>query len=369
MITESKFKSKRISCVSVFCYLVIVALISHSLSAQEIAGNEIGKPDSVRTERIEVNPFADLDNYAKNVPEHVSKNLKSLAKYLSLRANNDTEKARLVFSWVAHHIRYDDVAYNRGTYSDEKPATVLKRRLAVCAGYSALFESLAKEIGLEVKVISGYAKGYGNERHVAKINHDWNAVQIDGEWKLIDVTWGSSSSKRTKNGLKTSLEFNDFWFFTLPELFAFSHLPENSRWQLIRDKLSLNEFNNLPDLNYSLLKMGFSSISIFEVARSEGAKEFVEIKKTRYPYKIIETPLAGPLTRGKPYTFSFMSDKINQMEIEDSGKFTPFLKEGNVFRLNYTPKGKVLYIKSKMNSNPYFDDIIAVYRISESAKQ
>lgn len=353
--------------MSVCCYLVIVALISHSLSAQEIAGNEIGKPDSVRTERIEDNPFADLDNYAKNAPEHVSKNLKSLAKYLSLRANNDTEKARLVFSWVAHHIRYDDVAYNRGVYSDEKPVTVLKRRLAVCAGYSALFESLAKEIGLEVKVIPGYSKGF--ERYVSKINHDWNAVNIEGEWKLIDVTWASGYAIKTKRGLRSTLKFNDFWFFTPPEQFIFSHFPEDDRWQLIRDKLKLKDFNRMPIVHHAIFQAGFDSKLMFEVASSGDAKEFVEIYNTRHPYKIIEAPFVSPLIRGKQYSFSIMSEKIKQMEIEESGRTVPFQKEGNVFKLNYTPTGKVLYIKSKINANPYFNDTIAMYRISESAKQ
>lgn len=353
----------------VCCYLVIVALISHSLSAQEIAsGNEIGKPDSARTERIEDNPFADLDNYAKNAPEHVSKNLKSLAKYLSLRANNDTEKARLVFSWVAHHIRYDDVAYNTKHYSDEKPATVLKRRLAVCAGFSALFESLAKEIGLEVQVISGYAKGYGNERHVAKINHDWNAVQIDGEWKLIDVTWGNGFGRETVRGLKSEKKFDDFWFFTPPEQFVFSHLPESRRWQLIRKELSLREFNMLPKLDNRLFELGFDSKSILEAARG-GAKEFVETYKKKYPFKIIEGPFVSPLIRGKQYTFTITSEKITTIQIEDSGRIVPFQREGNIFRMKYSPMGRSLRIVAKINANFYFDDIIALYRISESAEQ
>jgi transglutaminase/protease-like cytokinesis protein 3 len=57
--------------------------------------------------------------------------------------------------------------------------------------------------------------------HIGKLpkqnDHEWNAVKIDGRWKLIDVTWASGSVS-TQTG-KFVPEFNDAYYGTAPEVF------------------------------------------------------------------------------------------------------------------------------------------------------
>ena len=72
---------------------------------------------------------------------------------------------------------------------------MLKDRKSTCDGYTNLFDDLAREMGLESSRIVGYAKGfdYTPGKPLAKPNHSWNAVKLEGKWNLIDATWGAGS--------------------------------------------------------------------------------------------------------------------------------------------------------------------------------
>ncbi len=52
---------------------------------------------------------------------------------------------------------------------------------------------MAKQAGIEVYNISGYAKGYGFKVGdiISGTNHEWNAIKYNGLFYLIDSTWGT----------------------------------------------------------------------------------------------------------------------------------------------------------------------------------
>lgn len=103
---------------------------------------------------------------------------------------------------------------------------ILNSGLAVCSGYSNLFEDLCKTLNIECKTICGYAKGYSfrpGERF-CETNHEWNCVLIDDRWRLVDSTWGAgivSSDKKFKK------EFDPFYFLTPPQIFIYEHYPQD----------------------------------------------------------------------------------------------------------------------------------------------
>lgn len=73
-----------------------------------------------------------------------------------------------------------------------------------------------------------------DEEELKKSNHAWNAVNINGTWQLLDCTWGDLSSE--------SKEFNlthrNFYFCAKPELFIFTHFPENKKWQMLSEPIN-----------------------------------------------------------------------------------------------------------------------------------
>lgn len=84
---------------------------------------------------------------------------------------------------------YDIKALNNNSIGDQSSKHVLDSRLAVCEGYAELFNSLSHAMGLNSVKISGFSKGLGysvGDELPDSINHAWNAVKIDGDWKLLD---------------------------------------------------------------------------------------------------------------------------------------------------------------------------------------
>ena len=61
---------------------------------------------------------------------------------------------------------------------------VFVNRTAVCAGYTDAFQLCMDILGIPCIEVSGIAD---NGREIG--GHAWNAVQLEDEWYMVDVTW------------------------------------------------------------------------------------------------------------------------------------------------------------------------------------
>ncbi len=206
--------------------------------------------------------YPEIDAHALAAPAEARRSIPALAAYLAASARNDREKARAIFRWVTANISYVDEEADPGL--DLRPEAVLARGTAVCAGYSDLFVSLARAVGLEAVEIAGWAKGYGTgpgSHFGGPKNHAWNAVRIDGAWQLIDCTWGAGSVD--EEGVYRR-RFESFYFLTPPEKLRYSHFPNQTRWQLVEPPVSLEEFEQLPFLRPAFFRCGLSALEPHE---------------------------------------------------------------------------------------------------------
>ncbi len=93
----------------------------------------------------------------------------------------DLQKAEYLNNYLAKTLRYDY------TYKSGDALTVVKTKVAVCAGYADMFQTLGESAGLKVGCITS-----------KQMNHRWNYVLIGDKKYHIDATWndiGSSASK------------------------------------------------------------------------------------------------------------------------------------------------------------------------------
>lgn len=194
--------------------------------------------------------FGDIDKVAKSISFNQSE---SLAIKLTENYSTDKEKVRALFVWIANNIKYDtDLAKDQNlinevytSFSDVNNYT-LKTKKAICSGYSYLFQSMCDEIGIESMVIDGFSRQiFDGFKVKEQIDHAWNAVKIDNKWYFVDTTWASGNVL----GDRFEKEFNDFWFFTDPEEFIYSHYPLNPEWTLLDREFTKEDFYNLPTLN------------------------------------------------------------------------------------------------------------------------
>jgi Transglutaminase-like superfamily len=177
--------------------------------------------------------FSGPDRHASLFPRQQVTSLDALAYQLTSPFESLTDKARSVFVWLHHNVRYDVDNFFRGTVKGSTPQSTLQTGLAVCEGYAALFSNLASYAGLESLVISGHGKGYGYEPLAPgstlppyNAGHAWNAVKIDhGEWKLIDACWGAGHVQG--KGMPYIQKFSPEYFCMSNEEFGIKHFPGN----------------------------------------------------------------------------------------------------------------------------------------------
>jgi transglutaminase/protease-like cytokinesis protein 3 len=120
-----------------------------------------------------------------------SRNPEKLALKLTSHLNDDAEKVEAIHCWITHHIKYDVKKIGNYDYSRISTETILKKRKAICMGYTDLFNELCKHAGIISTEVPGYTKGLHTDLndHFYIDEHIWNAVYINNEWKYIDNTW------------------------------------------------------------------------------------------------------------------------------------------------------------------------------------
>ena len=96
-----------------------------------------------------------------------------------LGGKSDYAKAKGVYEYLIDHTIYDLA------YRDQSLYSVLIQGRGVCAGYAAATQYLLNNLGIEAFCISGTAGNDGKRE-----SHSWNMAKLDGEWYLIDTTWG-----------------------------------------------------------------------------------------------------------------------------------------------------------------------------------
>lgn len=212
---------------------------------------------------IYLNNFEELRKLNVRVTSITSddtQNIYTLSKALTEGLTTDLEKIYVIYKWVTNNIEYDTVSFATGNFRGIGNAnTVIQRRKAICDGYSELVMRLGLQAGLNVKKISGYAKGFGYQigAPLNIPNHAWNSVQIDGKWYLLDATWDSGGvSSDTKQFFKNTGDY--VFFLTNPQIFIYSHLPEHDEWQLTKSTWDKNEFFSKVNVTETAFKLGLN---------------------------------------------------------------------------------------------------------------
>lgn len=182
--------------------------------------------------------YAVVDNKMAAIPKDLSGSTAGIATFISANFKTDTDKIRAAFHWTASNISYDVAnmfAVNFNETEPEKIAKTLQTKKGVCSHYAAVFNDIAKKIGVESYVIEGYTKQNGK---VGDLAHAWVAAKIDGQWFLFDPTWGAGFV----NNDKFYKKLNDAYFKVAPAKMIASHMPFDYLWQFLNYPITNGEF-------------------------------------------------------------------------------------------------------------------------------
>ena len=309
-----------------------------------------------------------LNSYVKEESENVKVDLSSLDDYvlsinyngtdtedyaalvnlITQNANTKYEKARAIFMWLANNISYDV------TYSIYDADRTFSYRRGVCSGYSKLYKKLCEQAGLEVKIVSGVARyeSYQKGDDLDGKGHAWNAVKSDdGRWFLVDVTWaaGYVCNKVFTKDIET------YWFDPDPSMYALSHLPSDSEWQLIENPITREEFENFPSMYPGISLMGISGKALLNKFRNEEEPNFPKLYY-RENVRINQAPMTAILSSERTYKFSITSTQGDKILISQGDKRIDFNEDGVSSSIEYQPEKGELRIM--VYSNGWYDPVI-----------
>jgi len=293
-----------------------------------------------------------IDKHALAATPEDETSFDSLAKYLAGPCKTERDKARAIFRWITDRIAYDMEAYI-ARKADSNPESALKRRKAVCGGYLKLYGELAKRLGLKVVEVNGHTRRMPNG------SHGWLAVRIKDNWQLVEPTFGAGGFQ-DKKFIK---QFSAFFFFPPPDQLLFSHLPDDPKWQLVKNHVSSKEFWRRPAVEWPLFDLGFTSGAVESAMASKKFRAFVDV--SAHPSKattIVKAPLEKYLVEGEDYEFTFRSEDYGEMTVFNNTTLVPMVKmAGKSFTAKVNPTKGTLMIGARMSEADRRYSVILAY--------
>lgn len=200
--------------------------------------------------------FARVDAVIQLYPAQ-AQSAEQLAAFINRDFSSEADKLRAIYGWIINNIAYDPAEYKALDYSfttvaernkkqekfrEQLITRVLEKRIAVCEGYSYLFERLCELTGVQSYLVRGDSKASLDD--IARsfdVNHMWNIAYISGQAYLFDPTWGAG--RYTDRFIKDPT----YRFFKAdPQHFSYSHFPQLQEDQLLQFPLDRAVFERMP---------------------------------------------------------------------------------------------------------------------------
>ena len=206
----------------------------------------------------------------------------------------------------------------------------------------------------------------------------WNAVHVDGNWRLVHPLWGSRAAPGYATGrwglvtdstlvpdnndpwtTESAPITNEFYFLTDPAKFVTKCFPDHQVWQLLESPISRPEFEDMPFFQpaYYDLKLEEENHQSCVVHTENGVCELV---------------FAFPPEREKRYSFSFKLHARREHDVEGEYDLQPLHrycysyrfenKQYFHFRFPYNGVFK-LDIYCKNDKRALLSDWVAEYKI------
>ena len=222
---------------------------------------EISK-DYKRPQRVQHLDYSNVDKRALNCPKSKKESPRILTECLIVGLSNYIMKARVIWRWITAHISYDTKSYFSGSYNSCAPRDVLYTGKSVCSGYARLFKEMCDIAGVECVEIIGWAKGYGHKVGESfenqSTNHAWNAIRVDGNWYLLDATWGAG---HVDNHGHFQRSYQESYWLTSPYIMIGAHFPSDKEWQLLKTPFSINKYSQMVYARPRFYELGLRIIS------------------------------------------------------------------------------------------------------------
>lgn len=136
----------------------------------------------------------------ENLHREILAELQRLSDEICADAETDREKVAAIEYWVADNIYYNHSAAETAVTAEViSLETVLETKTTTCAGYANIFSALCNMQGIYCINLRGgtfVRQDTPDYLQSVPMNHEWNAVVIDGKWIFADTAWLSNNEYR-----------------------------------------------------------------------------------------------------------------------------------------------------------------------------
>ena len=184
---------KLLLCILLFCVMIFGYILyldskydmknnQASYSTKQSIGNSV---TNTNTKYINTNNTNNTNTKESKIMSEYELTTADISKMKSIISQKITsnmktaEKIQAIHDWMILNTRYDT------TYKQHNTHETLNSHIAVCSGYTSLFNAFMDLLDIPCESISGTATNSTGKPG----NHAWNAVKINNYWYYIDVTW------------------------------------------------------------------------------------------------------------------------------------------------------------------------------------
>jgi len=143
---------------------------------------------------------------------------------------SDVQRLRAIFTWVSEKITWEE-----DFESDIDSRRVIQTKRGCAEEVAVLVLEMCAAVGIHAEIIRGYLKTPGEVPEMGVMprpNHWWNAVIVDGQWRIMDCSLAAPSNPR--RGLYSSAGgqvAEMWWFLARPSEICWTHIPEQHHQQ------------------------------------------------------------------------------------------------------------------------------------------
>ncbi|RKF81470.1 putative variant sh3 domain-containing protein [Golovinomyces cichoracearum] len=150
---------------------------------------------------------------------------------------SDVQRLRAIFTWVS-----EKIAWEEEFESEIDPRRVIQSKRGCAQEVAILVMEMCTAVGIHAEVVHGYLKTPGEAlelNFLPRANHWWNAVLIDGEWRIMDCSLASPSNPyRCLYSSASSQVAESWWFLARPTKICWTHIPERHQQQHLSPQVS-----------------------------------------------------------------------------------------------------------------------------------
>jgi len=164
--------------------------------------------------------------FVSNLPGTI--NAISLAQgYLCRPYRSEIQRLRAMFIWISERIGWEE-----DYEGDVDTRRVIQSRRGCSREIATLVAEMCDSLGIHAEIVHGQLKTPGEALShdlgniSSRSNHWWNAVVVEGEWRILDCSLASPSNpRRSLYSSPGNQVAENFWFLTRPMEACYTHVP------------------------------------------------------------------------------------------------------------------------------------------------